>query len=68
MAIQATREQLEEAMKAARCTGDLDTALLNPALRIALQNTAEVLPLLGRKPIFHRPRFDAKRAAAGDND
>ncbi|ANN78927.1 hypothetical protein CAL26_09160 [Bordetella genomosp. 9] len=68
MSSQVTREALQEAMRAARCTGDLDAALRFPALRIALQNTAAVLPDLQRRPTILRPRFDVKRAQAGDSD
>lgn len=67
MPIQISRDFLQQAMRAARCTGDLDAALNFPALRIALENTAALLQQRQQAPI-RPPRFDAKRAAAGDQD
>jgi len=58
-----TRQQLNTAFRACECKGDLDSALKFPALAIALKNVAECIE--ARKP---KPRYDFKRAIAGDFD
>lgn len=68
MPVQISRDLLQQAMRAARCTGDLDVALNFPALRIALENTAALLQQRHLVAPHKPPRFDAKRAAAGDLD
>jgi hypothetical protein len=68
MSGQVSREFLQQAMRAAGCTGDLDAALKFPALRIALENTAALLQQIHKTATNSPPRFDAKRAAAGDLD
>ena len=60
-----TRAQLAVAFVTCDCKGDLDAALRFPALAIALKNVAETIE--SRKPI-PKPRYDFKRAIAGDFD
>lgn len=60
-----TRQQLETAFRDCDCTGSLDDALRFPALAIALKNVAQAI--VSRRPI-PTPRFDVKRAVAGDLD
>ncbi len=56
-------ERLKEAFRFCECKGSLDAALNFPALTIALKNLAECIE--ARKP---KPRYDFKRAIAGDFD
>ncbi|WP_454674864.1 hypothetical protein [Achromobacter pestifer] len=66
-----TQQELESAMRDARCHGDLDTILASPlgtALRIALTNTAIALAEVHRAVSPPKTKFDARRAAAGDRD
>ena len=58
-----SRDQLDAAFRACECKGSLDAALNFPALAIALKNVAECIE--ARKP---KPRYDFKRAIAGDFD
>ena len=59
------RRDLEVAFRSCDCTGSLDDALRFPALAIALRNVAQAIA--ARRPI-PTPRFDVKRAIAGDFD
>ena len=71
MRSEVSRQQLESAMRAARCHGDLDTILASPvgiALRIALTNTALALAEVHHATRPLKTKFDARRAAAGDFD
>lgn len=58
-------KKLKDAFHFCDCKGDLDAALRFPALAIALKNVAETIEL--RKPV-PKPRYDFKRAIAGDFD
>ena len=60
-----SRSQLDIAFKTCKCTGDLDAALAFPALAIALKNVAETIEANKPRP---KPRYDFKRAIAGDFD
>lgn len=60
-----SRSDLEVAFRSCDCTGNLDDALRFPALAIALRNVAQAIA--ARRPI-PTPRFDVKRAVAGDFD
>ena len=64
-ALPIPRRDLEVAFRTCDCTGDLDDALRFPALAIALKNVAQTIA--ARRPI-PTPRFDVKRAIAGDFD
>jgi len=59
------RSKLDLAFRSCGCTGDLDAALTFPALAIALKNVAETIEANKPRP---KPRYDFKRAIAGDFD
>lgn len=60
-----TRKQLDEAFRLCGCKGDLDTALMFPALAIALKNVSETIEA---RRLRQHQRIDFKRATAGDFD
>lgn len=65
MNILLNRRQLEVAFNSCNCRGDLDTALLFPALAIALKNVSETIEA---RRTTKPSRIDFKRATAGDFD
>lgn len=60
-----SRKQLDEAFRRCGCKGDLDTALMFPALVIALKNVSETIEA---RRLRQHQRIDFKRAIAGDFD
>lgn len=60
-----SRKQLDEAFRRCGCKGDLDTALMFPALAIALKNVSETIEARRLRSL---QRIDFKRATAGDFD
>lgn len=58
-------DRLKEAFRFCGCKGDLDTALMFPALAIALKNVSETIEA---RRLRKSQRIDFKRATAGDFD
>jgi len=69
--IEPSRELLEQALHAADCALDLDTALQNPTLRILLMNHAEAMARAQSTSFSRRHRMagrtDWRARAAGDS-
>lgn len=69
MRTEPTEKQLRQAFHEARCKGDLNAAMQNRAMAIALTNTATTIAERAKSPSpAVRVVLDFKKRCAGDDD